>query len=169
VPGPETLELRGRSIVTALQERARAEGREPLGQDELHTVLETITNLPANVIDRITRPVPADGRTQSEQNHAAVERARAADLDEATDLKATPGLDERTANLTEARDAAATASAAAARASRTARPWERDFPVPIREVVAGAAASPTPAAAPRTAAVRPAASQADRPGGPGHA
>ncbi len=169
VPGPEALDLRARSIVTALQDRARAEDRDPLGQDELRTVLETVTNLPADVIDRITRPA-ADGRAQSEPGRAATaERARAADLDEAADLTATPGLDERTANLTAARDAVGTASAAAARASRTAQPWERDFPVPIHEVVAAAAASPTPVAAPRTAASRPVASRAARPGGQSHA
>jgi len=165
LPGQETLELRGQSIVTALQERARAEDREPLGQDELRTVLETVTNLPASVIDRITRPAPADGRAQTELDRAAAERARAAGLDEATDLTATPGLDERTANLTAAGDAAGTASAAAAGATR---PWERDFPVPIGQVVAAATASPAQTAAPRTVPARPAVSRAARPGGPGH-
>ncbi len=56
LPGTEALELRGRSIVTALQERALAAGREPLGHDELKAVLEAVTNLPADVIDRVTQP-----------------------------------------------------------------------------------------------------------------
>jgi hypothetical protein len=169
LPGPETLEARGQSIITALQERARAERREPLGQDELRTVLETVTNLPASVIDRITRPAATDGRAQTELDRAAAaERARAASLDKATDLKTTPRLDERTANLTAAGDAAGTARAAAAGASRATQAWERDFPVPIDQVVAAATASPAQTAAPRTAPSRPAVSRAARPGGPGH-
>ena len=92
MPGAEALESRGRSIVTALQERARAGGREPLGHDELRTVLETVTNLPADVIDRVIRPGPADGRAQSELDGAAgPERARAADIDEVTGLTGNPG------------------------------------------------------------------------------
>jgi hypothetical protein len=67
------LERRGAGIVTALQERARAEGREPLGPDELRTVLETVTSLPPDTITRLTSragrerpagagPVAAGGR-----------------------------------------------------------------------------------------------------------
>jgi len=111
----EAMELRGRQIVTALQAQAHAESREPLGADELHTVLETVTNLPAHIIARITRPGPA-GRN-------------------------------------EPADRAVTAEA------RQSQPWQHDFPVPIREVVATAtagvaqpaAAGPGPAATPRTA------------------
>ena len=51
----ETQERRGRQIVAALQERAREQHRDPLGESERRTVLETITNLPADVIDRIVR------------------------------------------------------------------------------------------------------------------
>ena len=49
----EAQELRGRQIVAALQERARAQRRDPLGESEERTVLETITNLPPDVIDRV--------------------------------------------------------------------------------------------------------------------
>ena len=52
----EAQELRGRQIVAALQERARAQHRGPLGEAEQRTVLETITNLPHDVIDRIVNP-----------------------------------------------------------------------------------------------------------------
>ncbi len=165
MPGPEALESRGRSIVTALQERARAGGREPLGRDELRTVLETVTNLPADVIERVIRPSSADGRAQSEPDAAAAPgRARAADIDEVTALAPDGGTETESA----ARDPAA-ASAAADLPSRTTQPWQRDFPVPIHEVVAAAAMRPARTTAPRAAAARPAASRAARPGGPGHA
>jgi hypothetical protein len=52
----EALELRGRQIVAALQERARVQRRGPLGEAEQRTVLETITNLPHDLIDRIVNP-----------------------------------------------------------------------------------------------------------------
>ncbi len=58
-------EQRGRQIVEELQARARAQGRAPLDQAEQRTVLETLTNLPDEVIDRIVRPVgpgPAQAR-----------------------------------------------------------------------------------------------------------
>ena len=168
--GAEALESRGRSIVTALQDRARAGGREPLGQDELRTVLDIVTNLPVDIIDRVTRPRPADRRAPSDMDRAAgPERARATDIDEASDRPATPGLNKCTATLTAASDTAADASRAPTRASRTPQPWERDFPVPIHEVVAAAAVRPTQTTPLRAAASRPAASRAARPGGPGHA
>jgi hypothetical protein len=143
--GAEALESRGRSIVTALQERAVAAGREPLGHDELQTVLDTATNLPADIIDRVTQPAPANAHAQSGLDDTAAPRgARAADTGEFTGLKA--GL-----------------------ISRTTRPWQRDFPVPIREVVAAAAAGPPGSTAAPGTTARPAASHAARPGGPGHA
>lgn len=49
-------ERRGLQIVAALQARARAGHRVPLGQAEQRTVLETITNLPADIIDRVVTP-----------------------------------------------------------------------------------------------------------------
>jgi hypothetical protein len=55
----EAQELRGRQIVAALQDRARAQRRGPLGESEQRTVLETITNLPPDVIDRVVRPASA--------------------------------------------------------------------------------------------------------------
>jgi hypothetical protein len=51
----EAQERRGRQILEALQAHARAQHREPLGQAEQRTVLETITNLPTHIIDRIVR------------------------------------------------------------------------------------------------------------------
>jgi hypothetical protein len=58
-------ERRGRQIVAALQTRARAQRRDPLGEAEQRTVLETITNLPADVIDRVVRTDAAPGTPRS--------------------------------------------------------------------------------------------------------
>jgi len=110
VPGPgepspalgEAQHQRGRQIIAALQARARAQHRGPLGEAELRTVLETITNLPADVIDQIVT---------------------------------TPG-----AAASPAPGTAAAVMTAASRPGAAARPWEQDFPVPIHDVVAGAAA-----------------------------
>ena len=81
-PGPPTLQRQPASPTTspapkprnarpehrdALQARARAAGpRSSRPRAELRTVLETVTNLPADVIDRVIRPGPADGLAQSE-------------------------------------------------------------------------------------------------------
>jgi hypothetical protein len=48
-------ERRGRQILDALQARAREQSRGPLGEDEQRTVLETITDLPPDVIDRVVK------------------------------------------------------------------------------------------------------------------
>lgn len=56
-------EQRGRQIVAELQARARTQGRGPLGEAEQRTVLETVTNLPGDVIDRIVQP-PGPGPVQ---------------------------------------------------------------------------------------------------------
>ena len=99
----------------------------------------------------------------AEQDRAATaERVRAADLNATTDLTATPRMDERTVNLAAAQGATATASAATAsarRVGRPGRPWERDFPMPIHEVLAAvsrgtrvlAAGTAAPSAAARRA------------------
>jgi hypothetical protein len=70
VPGPEesmgvpgALERRGMQILAALQARARAQQRPPLGEAEQRTVLETITNLPPDVIDRVVQPITASGNS----------------------------------------------------------------------------------------------------------
>ena len=115
----ETQERRGRQIVAALQARAREQQRGPLGEAEQRTVLETITNLHPDVIDRVVRT-------------------------------------DTSAGIPRARDAVPTANLAAvnatARAGKSTRPWEQDFPVPIQTVVATAiGASPKRSAAPARA------------------
>jgi hypothetical protein len=116
--GADAQVRRGRQIVEALQTRARTQGRDPLGEAEQRTVLETVTNLPADVIDRVVHPSTATRLARTGQGHAA-----------------------------------ATAGAATARTAPAARPWERDFPLPIDDVVADAGsasqvAASSPAAAP---------------------
>jgi hypothetical protein len=130
------LEHRGRQIINALQAQARTQGRDPLSEAGQRTVLETITGLPNRVIDRVVQGDASAGLVRAEESRAAgAERVRAADLDAAADLTATPAVDERTVYLTGARDATAAAAAAGARAARLRRPWELDFPLSIKEVV----------------------------------
>ncbi len=76
----EAQELRGRQIIAALQEQARAQRRGPLGESEQRTVLETITNLPPEVIDRVVGPVRArvTGATAAAANTAAARPDRSA-------------------------------------------------------------------------------------------
>lgn len=150
----EVLERRGRQTLDALQDRAREQGRPPLSGSQQRTVLETITSLPPEIIDRIVPPDTWLARSLGDRAVVA-DRARAADLDAATDLAATPNTDERTVGLDRARDDAGRAGAAKAQAARTARPWEHDFPYSIREVVATTtrtsvvtAAVPTPSRVP---------------------
>jgi len=58
-----------RRIVDQLQARARAAGRSELGPDELAIVLETLTNLPEDVIAKLTA---ADAAASAERTAAQV-------------------------------------------------------------------------------------------------
>jgi hypothetical protein len=141
-------EQRGRQIVARLQTRARAAGRPELGPDELALVLEELTNLPSHVIDTLTRQRSNDdGRAHNEENRAAAaERARAADLDTATDLPSTVAVDERTSGLTAAHRDTALADVARAHAStdRTAAQLAAEsFPHAASEAVRSASAQTT--------------------------
>jgi hypothetical protein len=72
---PDAVERRGREIVGGLQARAAGRGREPLGAAELRTVLESVTNLPDDVISRLSgapRARPRSGREKG--RHAASRR-----------------------------------------------------------------------------------------------
>src|SRR5262245_53262207 len=64
----EVLERRGRQILDALQDRARERGRDPLAEAEQRTVLETVTSLPPEVIDRIVQSGAAAGQARSLQD-----------------------------------------------------------------------------------------------------
>jgi hypothetical protein len=161
----DRLRADGLGPAQAMQEAAPLFARPPRAHDPPSTPRPMVTDGDEPDMDRAEAgagprtdgpgDVPSAGLGLGEQDRAATaERVRAADLDAATDLTATPGIDERTVNLVAAQDAAATASAAAGRGrrpGRLGRPWERDFPMPIREVLAMVSRG-THAVAPRTAA-----------------
>ena len=69
-------ERRGRQIVDAWQAQARARGNGPLGGAEQRLLLETATNLPADVIDRVVQPATGNTRHEPEHDHAGQEAAR---------------------------------------------------------------------------------------------
>ncbi len=71
-------EQRGRQIVAALQARARQQRRDPLSGAEQRTVLEAMTNLPADVIDRVVQPSATRAGESAEPASAAVSTGRAA-------------------------------------------------------------------------------------------
>lgn len=81
-------ERRGRQIIEEMRARARGRGESPPTEAEQRILLDRVTNLPGDVIDRVVRT----GTT----SHAA-------------------------------------------RACRADRPWQQDFPLPIKDVVAAAA------------------------------
>jgi hypothetical protein len=94
-PGPdpdihEQAEQRGQQIIERLQSGARAAGRPERGPDELAMVLEAVTNLPEDTIERLARHMSDEGRASAGEVHnAAAEHVRAAALDAAIDLSAT--------------------------------------------------------------------------------
>ncbi len=160
----DRLRADGLGPAEAMQEAAPLFARPPRAHDPPSTPRPMVTAGDGPDMDRAEAgagprtdgpgDVPSAGRGPGEQNRAATAERVRADLDAATDLTATPGINERTVNLVAAQDAAATASAAAGRArrpGRVGRPWERDFPMPIREVLAMASRG-THVVVPRTAA-----------------
>jgi hypothetical protein len=170
----DRLRADGLGPAEAMQEAAPLFARAPRARDSSSTPRPMLTagdELGVNRAEAGAGPwtggpgdAPNAGLVIAEQDRAATaERRRAADLDAATDLTATPGMDERTMNLAAAQDATATASAAAAHARRRShpgRPWERDFPIPIRDVLAMVSrgthsAAPHPAASPATQRIGP--------------
>ena len=60
----ETAEARGQQIIERLQAGARAVKRPELGSDELAMVLEAVTNLPEDVIDRLTQSAVAGSQSR---------------------------------------------------------------------------------------------------------
>jgi len=140
---------RGRRIAERLQAQAYYERGAGLSSDELATVLEQATTLPAEVIDRLARARDEDRVADG------AERARAADLGH---LPAAPSPDDRTGDLAAARrdtQAADTANAHAAADRRTAAQLAAEsFPHTaadgIRAAVTGRLQQPAPSSA-RTA------------------
>ena len=64
---PDAAERRGRQIAERLQARARATGRPEFGPHEMAIILETVTNLPDNVIGKLTRQDDAGAAGLSRQ------------------------------------------------------------------------------------------------------
>ncbi|MGH3275926.1 MAG: hypothetical protein ACRDNZ_16570 [Streptosporangiaceae bacterium] len=71
---PDALERRGREIVAGLQAQAAERGREPLGAGELRTVLEATTNLPDEVISRLSGAPRARSRSGGRKGRHAASR-----------------------------------------------------------------------------------------------
>ena len=143
----------------ARYDRLRADG---MGPAEAMRETAPLFTRPPNVRDAPFTPRPAlDEQTPVV---ASVEHGpRRGGFD--AHVAATPAAAERTQNLAGARDAAASADAATAHAARAVRPWERDFPMPIQDVVARTAStSGVPASAHRPPQWPPALHAAADPG-----
>ena len=143
VPPDNRGEQRGREIVEQLQQRARVAGRSGLGSDELAMVLEAVTNLPVDVIERITRDGShAAGSASQERRTAMAGRLRAADLGDAVDLPASPLADDRTTVLGDAhrdKGPSGVAQAQAASGQSPAQIAALSFPHSASEAVLAAA------------------------------
>jgi hypothetical protein len=63
-------ELRGQHIIESIQARARAARRPELGSEELAMVLEAVTNLPGDVIDKLTRQAATEDRAHADPSPA---------------------------------------------------------------------------------------------------
>jgi hypothetical protein len=118
-------EQRGRQIIERLQASARTTGRPELGPDELVMVLEAVTNLPEDMIERLIQNAPGANRPRSEDLRAvAAEDAPAANLDATVGRAATAVAGAHPASATAARSAAQLAAESfprtAAEAIRTA-------------------------------------------------
>jgi hypothetical protein len=90
---------RGRQIIERLQAGARAAGRPDLGPDELAMVLEAVTNLPEDVIERLARHATAEARARTDEpGTVAAGHTPVASTDTAVDLAATAGADGHAAS-----------------------------------------------------------------------
>lgn len=98
-------EQRGRQIIERLQSSARSVGRPELGPDELAMILEAATNLPEDMIGRLTRDAAGESQHGREGLRAAA-AAPAADIGPATTLAATALAGAHPASATAARSAA---------------------------------------------------------------
>jgi hypothetical protein len=80
VPGPQTpnrIEKRGREIVERLQASVRAAGQAEFGPEELAVVLESVTNLPYDVIKKLTSQLAVEGQADSGRSAAGQAQAGA--------------------------------------------------------------------------------------------
>ena len=88
LPPDDRGEQRGRQIVERLQHHARVAARSGLGPDELAMVLEAATNLPVEVIERVTRDASHMAASDGGERRDAMGRALVADLAHPVDLPA---------------------------------------------------------------------------------
>jgi hypothetical protein len=135
-------EQRARQIIYRLQAGAGAANRPELGSDELAMVLEAVTNLPEDVIERLTHQAANEARARSEGQHAAHRS-----IDPALDMATTAAVGERTIALTAANRDASNAHAAHAaqthlRTDRTAAQLAaQSFPRTASDAVRAAAST----------------------------
>jgi hypothetical protein len=155
-PGPdpdidERAEQRGRQIIERLQSGARAARRPELGPDELAMVLEAVTNLPENVIERLTRNPSAEARARTGGlRTSAAEHAHAADLDPAMAQAATSVADAHPASAAIGRSAAQLAA--------------QSFPHSAADAIRAASTTGTRSPMPTPVRVRRTPDRAKRPG-----
>jgi hypothetical protein len=121
-------EQRSRQIIERLQSSARTTGRPELGPDELSMILEAVTNLPEDMIGRLTQNAPGESQLGDERPRAADTR-RGADVDAATALAASAVVGAPPASTTAARS---TARLAAESFPHTAADAIRAAPTPGR-------------------------------------
>lgn len=119
-------EQRGRQIIERLQAGAHTAGRPELVPDELAMILEAVTNLPEDMIGRLTQNAPNESQPGDEKPRAAA-TALAAGIDAATAVAAIAVAGPHPASTTAARSAAKLAAE-----SFPTRPLTRSAPLPPR-------------------------------------
>ena len=113
----DAAELRGQEIIERIQARALAADRPALGPDELAMILEAVTNLPEDVIDKLTRHAATETGTRSAERHATL-----AGLSRRS-ITAIPRTDERNAGLTSAQHDSGLADTSQASIGRSPLNW----------------------------------------------
>ena len=112
-------------------------------------VLEAVTSLPEEVIDKLVREAAAGRVPSAERSAALAEAARAGHLDEAIDLAATRLADERTTELTRAQRDGGTVDTAQVQARADRSPAQlaaESFPSTVAYTVQATATAPKDAA-----------------------
>ena len=142
--GRDAAELRGQEIIERIQARALAADRPALGPDELAMILDAVTNLPEEVIDKLTRHAATETGTRSVERRATLAGvAGVDDLDHRVDLAAVPPTDERSAGLTVAqRDSGLAGTIQASIGRSAAQLAAENFPVTAADGVKAAATGP---------------------------
>ena len=107
-------------------------------------ILEAVTNLPEEVIDKLTRHAATETGTRSVERRATLAGvAGADDLDHRIDLAAVPRTDERSAGLTAAQHDSGLADTSQASVGRSpAQLAAENFPVTAADGVKAAATGP---------------------------